>query len=59
VRLAEQVALLLKNLPTIEQPLRDGSMVTFKGAMLRIWALLIGQYSVAIWRALPCLGIPG
>jgi predicted nuclease of predicted toxin-antitoxin system len=42
-RPTEQVALLLKNLPAIEQPLRDGSIVTFKGAMLRIRTLPIGQ----------------
>ncbi len=42
-RPTEQVALLLKNLPTIEQPLRDRNIVTFKGAMLRIRTLPIGQ----------------
>lgn len=38
-RPAEQVALLLANLPNIEQALLAGSMVTFKGNLVRIRSL--------------------
>jgi predicted nuclease of predicted toxin-antitoxin system len=40
-RPAEQVSLLLANLPNIEQALLAGSIVTFKGALVRIRSLPI------------------
>jgi predicted nuclease of predicted toxin-antitoxin system len=42
-RPAEQVTLLLTNLPTIETALMAGSIVTFKGTIMRIRSLPIGQ----------------
>ena len=40
-RPAEQVTLLLSNLPAIEPALQAGSVVTFKGAVMRIRSLPI------------------
>jgi predicted nuclease of predicted toxin-antitoxin system len=40
-RPAEQVSLLLANLPSIEPALAAGSVVTFKGALMRIRSLPI------------------
>jgi predicted nuclease of predicted toxin-antitoxin system len=40
-RPTEQVSLLLANMPNIEQALLTGSIVTFKGALVRIRSLPI------------------